>query len=136
MRLLFTLALTGLTLVGCQGPKPSNDPAARFEPKGSKKSKPTPHQPAPASAAQPKTPPRVTPLDEIAGKVASINGPLRFVVLDFSLSKLPAMNQHMAVYRNGQKVGEVKVTGPARDANIAADISVGEAQVGDEVRGY
>jgi hypothetical protein len=40
----------------------------------------------------------------------------------------------MNVYRRGLKVGEVKVTGPQRDDNIVADITAGEAAVGDEVR--
>jgi hypothetical protein len=44
------------------------------------------------------------------------------------------LEQRLNVYRNGQKVGEVKVTGPALDTTIAGDIVAGEAQLGDEVR--
>jgi hypothetical protein len=34
------------------------------------------------------------------------------------------------------KVGELKVTGPARDQNTVADITAGEAQPGDEARDF
>jgi len=47
---------------------------------------------------------------------------------------MPAINQRLAVYQAGQKVGQVKVTGPQSDTNIVADILEGEAHVGDEVR--
>jgi hypothetical protein len=40
----------------------------------------------------------------------------------------------MNLYRRGLKVGEVKVTGPAREDNIVADLVAGEAEVGDEAR--
>jgi len=78
--------------------------------------------------------PRVTPLNEFSGRVASVNQNLRFVVVEFPLSQLPPIDQRMSVYRQGQKVGEAKITGPARDHNIAADLVAGEANVGDEVR--
>lgn len=68
------------------------------------------------------------------GKVASVNPILRFVVIDFYLSRLPQIGQPLSVYRQGQKVGEVKVTGPEQSRNIAADITAGDAKVGDEVR--
>lgn len=44
------------------------------------------------------------------------------------------MGKRLNVYRNGLKVGELKVTGPQRDNNTVADIVAGECQVGDEVR--
>ena len=62
------------------------------------------------------------------------NPQLRFVVMDFPLRRTPALEQRLNVYRDGQKVGEVKVSGPARDTTIAGDVMVGEARVGDEVR--
>jgi tetratricopeptide (TPR) repeat protein len=80
-------------------------------------------------------PVRVVKLDDhVRGKVASVNANLRFVVMDFPLRKMPALDQRLNVYRNAQKVGEVKVTGPALDTTIAGDITAGEAQLGDEVR--
>ena len=47
---------------------------------------------------------------------------------------MPAVDQRLNVYHDGQKTGEVKVTGPTRDTTIAGDITAGEARVGDEVR--
>jgi hypothetical protein len=76
----------------------------------------------------------LTLTDPTSGKVASVNTTLRFVVLDFTFKKQPVLEQRLGIYRQGQKVGEVKVTGPERRGNIVADLVAGEAQVGDEVR--
>jgi hypothetical protein len=76
----------------------------------------------------------VTPLKGITGKVATYNATGRFVVLDFPVGHLPTLEQTLFVYRQGLKVGEVKVTGPERDTNTVADLVSGEAQRGDEVR--
>jgi hypothetical protein len=73
------------------------------------------------------------PDDSGSGKVASVNPTLRFVVMDFPLQRMPALDQRLNVYRSGQKVGEVKVTGPSLDTTIAGDILTGEAQIGDVV---
>ena len=74
------------------------------------------------------------PDEELFGRVVSVNPVLRFAVMDFPIGKMPALEQRLNVYRNGQKVGEVKVTGPMRDTTIAGDIMAGETQVGDEAR--
>jgi hypothetical protein len=79
--------------------------------------------------------PTVTPDQTLFGRVVRTNPALRFVVMDFPVLKMPALDQRLNVYRNGQKVGEVKVTGPMQETAIAGDITTGEAQVGDEVRG-
>lgn len=76
----------------------------------------------------------MTPDDSVGGRVASVNPTLRFVVMDFPFRKMPALEQRLNIYRNGQKIGEVKVTGPSLDTTIAGDIITGEAQIGDEVR--
>jgi len=78
--------------------------------------------------------PEVTLDEAVLGTVVSVNPALRFLVMDFPVRKLPVLEQRLNVYRNGQKVGEVKVTGPGRDTTIAGDIMVGQVQVGDEVR--
>ena len=78
--------------------------------------------------------PDVTLDQAVLGTVVSVNPALRFLVMDFPVRKLPVLEQRLNVYRNGQKVAEVKVTGPGRDTTIAGDIMVGEVQVGDEVR--
>ena len=76
----------------------------------------------------------VVPDTGLAGKVASMNASLHFVVLNFQAGRMAAIGQTLAVYRQGQKIGEVKVTGPQQDDNIIADITSGEAETGDEVR--
>jgi hypothetical protein len=76
----------------------------------------------------------VTPENALVGKVALVNSAARFVVLNFPLGKMAAAEQRLNLYRRGLKVGEVKVTGPAREDNIVADLVAGEAEVGDEAR--
>ena len=76
----------------------------------------------------------VTPVNSLTGRVLTYNAAGRFVVLDFPVGKLPALEQTLFVYRQGLKVGEVKITGPERDTNTVADLVSGEAQKGDEVR--
>ena len=76
----------------------------------------------------------VTPETALVGKVALVNSTGRFVVLNFPLGKMAAAEQRLNLYRRGLKVGEVKVTGPAREDNIVADLIAGEAEVGDEAR--
>ncbi|MFO1514990.1 MAG: hypothetical protein U1F83_19140 [Verrucomicrobiota bacterium] len=76
----------------------------------------------------------VTPEHALAGKVVTFNLAGRFVVLDFPVGKMPVLDQTLFVYRQGLKVGEVKITGPERDTNTVADLVSGEAQKGDEVR--
>jgi hypothetical protein len=44
------------------------------------------------------------------------------------------VDQTLFLYRDGLKVGEVKITGPQKDENIVADLLHGEARAGDEVR--
>jgi hypothetical protein len=70
----------------------------------------------------------------LVGKVAVVNTTGRFVVLNFPLGKMAAVDRRLDVYRRGIKVGEVRVTGPQREDNIVADLVAGEAQVGDEAR--
>jgi len=76
----------------------------------------------------------VTPDGGLTGKVVSYNDAGRFVVLEFPVGHLPIPDQHLFVYRNGLKVGEVKVTTWQRDVYIVADLTNGEARAGDEVR--
>lgn len=76
----------------------------------------------------------VTPEHSLTGKVLTYNVTGRFVVLDFPVGKMPTTDQALFVYRQGLKVGEVKITGPERDTNTVGDLVSGEAQKGDEVR--
>lgn len=78
--------------------------------------------------------PIVTPDNSLTARVASYNATGRFVVLSFPVGHMPSMDQTLFLYRNGLKVGEVKITGPQRDNDSVADLVTGTAQVGDEVR--
>lgn len=116
-----------LLLVGCKHPKPdavdaipSNTAAAQREA----------NRTHPAHAQEAK----LVPVTSILGKVESVNLLGRFVVVDFTLSPMPQLHQRLGVYRHGQKIGEIKITGPARNQTVAADIIAGEAGTGDEVR--
>jgi hypothetical protein len=70
----------------------------------------------------------------VEGRVTLFNPTLRYVVMDFPLRQMPALEQRLSVYREGQRVGEVRISGPIRDTTVAGDVMVGEARVGDEVR--
>ncbi len=72
--------------------------------------------------------------DAGTAKVLTVEGRLRFVVLDYSLSPLPPLGTLLDVEREGQKVGEVKITGPVSGVTIAADIVDGTLQPGDLAR--
>jgi len=122
MRLVISLLVSSLTLAGCATNDSKATNAAR---------KKTPATSKARAANQKST---LAPTLQLTGKVASVNSELRFVVLDFSVGDMPGINQRLGVYRAGQKVAQVKVTGPQSDTNIVADIIEGEAQVGDEVR--
>lgn len=86
-------------------------------------------KPAPAAAQM-----IVTPDESLTAKVLSVNTVGRFVVLNFPEGRLPKLDQHLFLYRDGLKVGEVKAVGPQQDTSIVADILSGDAQVGDTVR--
>lgn len=78
--------------------------------------------------------PVVTPDTALTGTVVRVNEVARFVVLNFGLGPVPRAERKLPLYRQGLKVGEVKITGLPRESYIAADIVAGEAKVGDEVR--
>ena len=76
----------------------------------------------------------VTPADSLSGKVSRVDTSLRFAVLTFPIGHVPDVSHHLTLYRQGLKVGEVTVTGPQRNDSTVADITAGEAEIGDEVR--
>lgn len=76
----------------------------------------------------------MTPARSIAGRVVTVNNTARFVVLNYPFGFLPSIDQRLNVYRQGQKVGQLKVSGPQQDTNTAADLLTGEVQIGDEAR--
>jgi hypothetical protein len=90
------------------------------------------------SHSQPKaqvatTAPIVTPDFSLTAKVISVNTVGRFVVLSFPAGGMPKIDQTLFLYRGGLKVAEVRITGPQQESNIVADLTSGDAQVGDTV---
>src|SRR5688572_13386140 len=73
-----------------------------------------------STTIMPEAPPqnRILPVN---GRIASVNEKLRFVVIDFTNSSRPELDQRLSVYRVGQKVAEIKVSGPFRNTTVAAD---------------
>jgi len=97
-----------------------------------------PTQPSDAATGATAKPPTVivTPAPANAGRITSVNPAARYVVITYPVGvALPAIDRKLDVYRSGLKVAEVKITGPSRDLNTVADITAGECQPGDEVRG-
>lgn len=131
----FVILTVGMLAVGCalqrhHGPAFSNPPEAVAESPSVAAAKPTPV----AKPAEPEAKLIVTPSKTLVGTVSTYNTAGRFVVMDFPVGRLPVADQKLFVYRQGLKVGEVKVTGPERDHMTVADLIAGEAQKGDEVR--
>ena len=121
--LALVCAMLALALVGCTTAKQSDNQAMTY-PNG-------PGSPNPGSK-----PPAVivTPSNANVGRITSVNPGARFAVITFALGNVPAANRRLNVYRAGLKVGEIKITGPARDNNTVGDIIAGECQVNDEVK--
>lgn len=91
----------------------------------------------PGGTSEAKAPavPVVVKTDEVlTGRVVSANARGRFAILNFPITRMPAVGDGLQVYRSGLKVGEVKISGPQKDDNIVADVVTGEAKAGDEVR--
>lgn len=79
--------------------------------------------------------PIVTLGGPMKAKVASVNGQARFVVLRFPIGTMAAAGDRFSVYRDGLKVGELKISGPQQDNHVVADITAGACLAGDEARG-
>ncbi len=136
------MLLCAALMCGCAAKKAGTDSlagdtaaktATTPTPRPASKPRTTPPKPQPKPPETPKVG-EVTPLDVLTGRVVSANDSLRFVVLDFLPGRLPPLEKRLGIYRQGQKVGEVKITGPARENTIAADLLTGEAKPGDEAR--
>jgi hypothetical protein len=127
MRNLFWLAavLVALVFAGCARKKTSESAYQSFAGAPATKESETP------TSAQVLM---VKAAEGLNGKVSSANANAKFVVLTFPVGQMAEINQRLNVYRGELKVGEVKVTGPQGDDSIVADILVGGAQPGDEVR--
>jgi hypothetical protein len=114
MRSVIGLAGAVLLLAGCAHHAPGSNPP------------PLLRTPPPGAIIKPDLRP--------SGRVAMVNAEARFVVISFPPGPVPPTDHRLSVYRNGLKVGEVKVTGPRNENNTVADITAGDVQVHDEVR--
>jgi hypothetical protein len=99
-----------------------------------KKERPDPFS-QPASAKQ-KSGQIITLGGSLPGRVVSVNTNGRFAVLRFPLGEMPRVQDRMNVYRDGLKVGEIRISGPQRDTHTVADVMAGECRIGDEVRAH
>ena len=140
MRWFYFYLIGILACVGCASQKSTQN---------TKSAKPPVVKATGGAASRTNTPPRattgsgltvtngtqvITLTNPIIGKVATVNSSSRFAVLNFALRQLPPIDQRLNVYRQGVKVGEMKVSGPVLNGNIVADLTAGEEQAGDEVR--
>lgn len=123
MRCFVCLLLGGLLVAGCAG------------------SKPKPNSPTYGSSYRSSTNQAtkvkviITPDMSPEGKVVRVNNDGRYVVVNFPVGAVPPIGQFLNAYRQGLKVGELKVSGPQDDENTIADITNGNVRSGDEVRG-
>ena len=114
-----------LTLVGagCAGTPEKNDASGK---PAAEKGKP--------AKAKPNTSPVIEPVSAFSGKVVLVNAPLKYVVIEGVIGRLPPAEQTLNIYRDGQKVGVAVVSAQVRGANFAADLTQGEVRVGDTGR--
>ena len=84
--------------------------------------------------SQPKASPTIEPVSAFSGKVVLVNAPLKYIVVEGVIGRLPPVDLSLNIYRDGKKVGVAVVSAQARGANFAADLTQGEARVGDTVR--
>lgn len=134
MRFLFVV-ITGVAvflLAGCRSAGPA-DEARSIQPASSKGGQLV-AAPAPVMAVSTNTSEPAPIVLPPSGRVHSVNLGRRFVVLDYTLGGMPPLESRLNVYRNGQKVAELRLSGPERNGFVAADIVDGFVQVDDEVR--
>ena len=77
--------------------------------------------------------PSAAQLGPPAARIVSLNTEHDFVVIDFTSRMMPAVGTRVNIYRNGKRVGAVRITEPVRAQFATADILEGEVHVGDEV---
>lgn len=124
------LLLLGVTSCAPPGDSPSKPPGQ------------TGSIPARVQAASPRTNrvslapryPLINPVTPIQGRVTFVNEKLRFVIVDFAFQQMPRLEQRLGVYRRDERVGEVRISGPANGSAIVADVMSGTAGLGDLVR--
>jgi hypothetical protein len=142
MRWFVTIVICSWVAAGCASRPASSRATASNQGSDGAPPKKT-HSPAPFNPSKSLSPGSlsvtnkdtvITLTNPMSGMVVAVNLNLRFVVLDYSLKSMPGLEQRLGIYRQGQKVGEVKITGPEMGGNVVADILAGEIKTGDEAR--
>jgi hypothetical protein len=135
LKQIFLFLLAVILCAGCAGKRKKTDAAAPAAPTGTVGASAAPSSPKQKSKAPDTAKPIVTPESGLTGKVVSYNDDGRFAVLNFPIGHMPAAEQRLFAYRNGLKVGEIKIDRHWQlNELIVADLLTGEAQPGDEVR--
>jgi hypothetical protein len=122
MRMPLFMAALLLVLTGCSGSRSSTNPGAQAPQNSVMRTNATGLTVSPAANTS------------AVGRVARVNSGGGFVILSYPLGQLPPVGKRLSVYRDGMKVGELKVTEPQYQQNTVADIMAGEVQAGDEAR--
>ena len=132
---VFVISLGWVAFAGCKHQQPGVMSQGAFSPLPISSSPPLLAS-APDAQALPVSRQKliVTPETGLSGKVVKVNTSGRFVVLNFPIGHLPALDQRLVVYHQGLKVADVKISGPQLDDNIVGDLVAGTAEVGDDVR--
>lgn len=132
-QLVVTLAALFLLLLpGCQSPEGSTDLQPKTPPASAKGGGLGPEARPATATTNPASPAAV--VLPASGRVHTVNAGLRFVVIDYTLGGTPALQSLLDVFRGSERVGQVRLTGPERNGFVAADVTEGFLQVGDEVR--
>lgn len=134
MRIVGALLLL-LLLNGCAHEGQPVNASTSSGPARSKATQPTAQQPSgPRSNPVKSGTAIVTPDVSVVGKVLRYNTGGRFVVVQFPIISMPQVGTRVFLYRDGLKVGEVKITGPQKGEHTVGDLMMGDAQAGDLVR--
>ena len=73
------------------------------------------------------------PMGSAKGVILKVNTNAKFVVIKFQYRAVPTVGKVLSVMRNGEKVGQIKMTKPIRSPHGTADIIEGDVQRGDTV---
>jgi len=87
-----------------------------------------------SSFATSSSPARVSdPTGNAKGVILTVNTKGKFVVVKFNYRALPSVGKVLSVMRNGEKVGQIKITKPIRPPHATADILEGDVGRGDTI---
>lgn len=73
------------------------------------------------------------PTGSAKGVILNVNQSAKFVVIKFQYRAIPSVGKVLSVMRNGEKVGQVRITKPIKPPHSTADILEGDVQRGDSV---